>query len=123
MIKFDGLLGGLIFLATVIVLAIVFLINVLSYFLDRKPDQRPSKLAKYFLFSTMAILAFDGMFFWLIFVQGKKTWEQDEAVAFDKRMFYGWIPSHIAAYFLLPFVIRFIQQRKDKFNKIIDKWR
>ena len=123
MIKFSGALGVAIFLVTVIVLAVVFLFNVLIYFLDRTPIHGRSKLSTYFLFSTMVILAFDGIFFWMTFIHGRRAWEQDEAVAFDERMFFAWIPAHIAAYFLLPFMMRFIHQRRDGINRVIDKWR
>lgn len=81
MIKFNGLVGVLIFLATVVLLAIIVSINSAIYFFGRTSTHPVSKWPKYLLLSAIILLIFDGVFFASIFLRGNNTFTQDEAIA------------------------------------------
>ena len=122
-IEFNGLVGVLIFLVTAILLTFIVLIHSAFYFFAKKSIENQSSWSKYFLLSAIILLIFDGVFYMLIFFPGNKTLTRDEAIAFDNNMLLIWIPAHLIGYFFFAFILRFIQLRKEKLNKFIDKLR
>ena len=124
-IEFHGLLGFLIFLATVVLLIVITLITFFSnkFGKDKSTKVTEANWAKSFLQSGIIFLLFDGIFFVLIFLQGDKTITKDEGILFDKQMLYIWIPFHLIGYSLVAILLRFIRLRKEKINRFIDKMR
>lgn len=112
--RFDGLLGVAIFLATIIALLISIFFASLVYLLGKKGLVKTGKqpLSKYFIFSAILLLVFDGLFYLFYFGAGNKTISPDEGKILDELMLYVWIPVHIAVYFALAFLMRFIKLRK-----------
>ncbi len=98
--KLYGLMGTLIYLATVILLAVMALFN-LTFYLNN-PGQNGAKWAKYFLVSSLILLAFDGVCY-IFYSQNRFYWNSQQNGNFDDRMFSIWIPLHLICYFLLPF--------------------
>jgi hypothetical protein len=105
MIQFNGLIGGLIFLATVAVLLLSLLINGGLFFLDRHNKFAGSSWRRSFLFSTIVLLVFDGLFY-LSVLRPQQVWTQDEGKAFDNQKFFIWIPCHVVGYLLLLLIAR-----------------
>lgn len=97
-IAFHGLLGGIILIGTMIALAVMILIVTGVYFIGRSSG---SKIKKHVLYPAIVLLIFDMFVFISLLLSQDKVWKKDEAVAFDQRMFYVWIPAHIAGYVLL----------------------
>jgi len=118
-ISLDGLVGVVIFLATVILLAIIVLITLAVYLLGRNSKQSESRWSKHLLISASILLVVDGIFYAFL----NKTFKGDEGALFSQRMVLIWIPFHVVSYFLLAAMFRFIDSRKGKINKFIDKLR
>ena len=123
MIQFNGVIGFLVLFATIIVFSLIVLVNLISRFVGRKNVERVSKRPKNWLFSALLFLVFDLMFLGVLLTSPHKVWEKEEAIAFDERMFYFWVPCHIAGYFLLALILRFVYLRKEKINAFVDKLR
>lgn len=123
-LKFDGLLGVVIFLATVAALVVVFLITLAIYVFGRRNAGKTSEniWSKHFLLSALLLLIFDGIFYLLAFFPGR-TLKSDEGAALDWWMFYVWIPCHFFGYFIIVFALRFFGRNKVKINEFVDKLR
>jgi NADH:ubiquinone oxidoreductase subunit 5 (subunit L)/multisubunit Na+/H+ antiporter MnhA subunit len=122
-IAFNGVIGFLVLFATIIVFALIVIVDLTARFVGRKTAQPESKRPKNWLFSALLFLAFDLMFLGVLLTSPHKVWEKEEAVTFDERMFYFWIPCHIAGYLLLALFLRFVYLRKEKINAFVDKLR
>ena len=119
-IAINVIVGIVILFGTMITLAFIILIVTSVYFLNRSPG---SSIKKHLFYPAIILLIFDGMVFLSIFLSQDKVWKKDEAVAFDERMFYIWIPCHIAAFVLLTIAFYFLGTRKAEINEFIDKLR
>ncbi len=124
-LELHGLLGVLIFLATVILMILICLTAFFYYKFGKDKSKKimEENWAKYFFRSSIIFLLFDGIFFVLIITQGDKTITKGEGILFDERMIYIWIPFHIVGYFFVAILLRFIGLRKEKINKFLDKLR
>ncbi|HVE59596.1 MAG TPA: hypothetical protein VNB22_22490 [Pyrinomonadaceae bacterium] len=122
-IRFDGIIGGFILLATPVVMTVITLINLVVYLVGRKSGQSELKWSKYFLLSAIIFLLFDGIILVFIYSQNTISFNRDQAMAFDRWMLLGWIPAHLFGYFLVAVLLRFLRVRKEPINKFIDKFR
>ena len=122
-VEFNGIVGAFIFEATGVLLIIAVLISLIFYLTGRNSANNKPKRSKGFLLTAIIFLILDGMFFLFLLSSTDKTLSRDEAIAFDKGMFYVWIPFHLIGYFFVAFMIRYIQLNKMKIDKFLDKLR
>ena len=124
-LELHGLLGILVFLATVVVLIVATLMALVFFRVDSKRDDENRKLrwSKFFGQAGMILLAFDLVFYVLVFLKGDNVITKEEGILFDQRMLYIWIPFHFFGYFMIAAALRLIGRRRREINEFIDKLR
>jgi hypothetical protein len=119
-IAFHGLLGLFILFATMIVLAVMILIVTGVYLVGRSSG---SRMKKHLLFPAVMLLIFDAFVYLSMIMAQDTVWRKDEAMLFDERMLYIWIPSHVVGYVLLAVIFYYVGTRKAEINGFVDKLR
>ena len=119
--EYNGLLGVLVFLATVAALVVAALIALAVFIFGARGAQRKTgaRWSKYFLLSGIIFLLFDGMFYVMEFSGTGKTISSERGKALDWWMFYVWIPCHLLGYFLIAIAIRYFFSPKG--NQLINE--
>lgn len=119
-IQFNGLVGIVILFGTMISLAVIILIVAAVYFLKRSHG---SGIKKYLFYPAIMLLIFDVFVFLSIALGPDKVWTKDEAVAFDERMFYIWLPAHIGAFVFLAVIFYFVSKRRAEIDSFVERLR
>jgi hypothetical protein len=123
-IELSGLLGGLIFLASLAIFLLLTLITFLIKLYVKKYSRETNPIwINSFLKSSLVFLLFDLAYALLFIGNDNKTMTQDEGRKFDENMLFYWLPFHLIGYFVLPFIFAFIEIRKEKINNFLDKLR
>jgi amino acid transporter len=111
MISFDGVIGVLILLATMVFMALSLLVCAIVVLVRRHSDRKTSTWPKSFLLSSAIILVLDGLFLMSLWSQ-PLVLSKDQAEAFDERMILFWLPCHIIGYFGIAYFIHRTQFSK-----------
>ncbi|MBS1795972.1 MAG: hypothetical protein JSS81_19115 [Acidobacteria bacterium] len=124
-IHFDGVIGILIFLAVAAGLLIVFAVSALVSFFAAPPAPHSTRFpwAWCYSYSSAILLVFDGFVFLVWMAQTDKTITVAQGQAFDRWMFYYWLPLHFVVFFAVAYAFRGRQKRKAEIDRLVDKLR
>lgn len=103
-VQFNGLLGGLIFSVTVVLLFLSAFVSMSLCLFGKRRDVG-SSWRQSVLFSTIILLLFDGLYYHSV-LRLQEAWTRESGSEFDSQMIFIWIPCHILGFFLLLLIAR-----------------